>query len=154
MPLCWTSQTKLFAKFVHQNGTFGLVRKLWTCTTNGFCSKSWLWYCIKQATHLNAGIGFPCAGHNIEKDSPILTLNEPKVSELVENFGTDIPIGSKKNGTSDLKKNTKQYLNDGSGSPWAGQVIAKLWPNDFLNADESTMDENLGLVNPIGSIEK
>ena len=52
------------------------------------------------------------------------------------------------------KKKNKWYLNDGSGSPWAGQVIAKLWPDDFLNADESTIDENLGLLNPIGSMEK
>ena len=97
MTLCRTSQTELFTQFFQQNGTFGLVRKLWTSTTNGFYGKSWLWYniCIKT-THLNAGIGFPCAGHNSEKDFSILILNEPKVSEVVENFGSDIPMGSKK----------------------------------------------------------
>ena len=97
MTLCRTSQTELFTQFFQQNGTFGLVRKLWTCATNWIYGKSWLWYniCIKT-THLNAGIGFPCAGHNSEKDFSILILNEPKVSEVVENFGSDIPMGSKK----------------------------------------------------------
>ena len=94
--MCWTSQAKLFTEFFHQNGTFGLVRKFWTCTT--ICDR------IERETHLNAGIGFPCAGHNIENDSPILILNEPKLSELVENFGTDIPIGSKKIGRSNFTK--------------------------------------------------
>ena len=39
-------------------------------------------------------MGFPWAGHKSEKGSEDFDLNDPSVSELVENLGTDIPIGS------------------------------------------------------------
>ena len=56
-------------------------------------------FCIKtpEKSHLNAGIGFPWAGQRREKGWPELTLKDPNESELVENLGKDIPIGSKEN---------------------------------------------------------
>ena len=41
-------------------------------------------------------MGMPCAGHKTEKDVPNFDLKDPSVSEFVENFGTVIPMGSKK----------------------------------------------------------
>ena len=46
---------------------------------------------------------------------------------------------------------TFQYLNEGIGIPCAGQVRATPVPNFFLNADRSTLEENLGFENPSGS---
>lgn len=37
----------------------------------------------------------PCAGHIRAKTESLLCLNEPNVSELVENFGFAEPTGSK-----------------------------------------------------------
>ena len=71
-----------------------------------------------------------------------------------ENLGLVNPIGSMEKKIILDFQVFSRYLNEGSGSPWAGQVIAKLWPDDCLNPLKSTMDENLGLVNPIGSTEK
>jgi len=44
------------------------------------------------------------------------------------------------------------YLNEGVGEPCAGQVREIPNPADILKADKSTMDENFGLADPIGSI--
>ena len=43
------------------------------------------------------------------------------------------------------------YLNAGGGEPWAGQFKAMDCPCCFLNARESTIEENLGLDDPTGS---
>ena len=43
------------------------------------------------------------------------------------------------------------YLNAGTGIPCAGQVRAMPDPSSFLNANESKIEENFGLENPIGS---
>ena len=102
-------------------------------------------------THLNAGIGFPCAGHKRENGCPDLALNDPNVSELVENLGKDIPIGS----TEEVKKiPLKIYLNDGKGDPWAGQVIPTPMFEAIVKADNSNFEENLGLEDPMGSNKK
>ena len=45
----------------------------------------------------------------------------------------------------------KFYLNEGKGIPWAGHVIAKPCPAALVKADRSKMEENLGLVDPMGS---
>ena len=44
-----------------------------------------------------------------------------------------------------------QYLNGGIGIPCAGQVRATPEPNFFLKADKSTLEENFGFENPMGS---
>ena len=46
--------------------------------------------------HLKAGAGLLCAGQTKLKGEPIFVLNDPKVSELVENFGDEVPTGSRK----------------------------------------------------------
>ena len=43
------------------------------------------------------------------------------------------------------------YLNEGVGEPWAGHVREIPNPADILKADKSTIDENFGLADPIGS---
>lgn len=50
-----------------------------------------------------------------------------------------------------MKNMLFQYLNDGIGTPCAGHVRATPVPNFFLKADKSTIEENLGLENPMGS---
>ena len=45
--------------------------------------------------HLKKGIGALCAGQTKLKGEPCFVLKEPKVSELVENFGDDVPTGSR-----------------------------------------------------------
>ena len=52
-----------------------------------------------------------------------------------------------------MSKSFYLYLNAGIGIPCAGQVIATPDPSCFLNADESRIEENFGLENPIGSKE-
>ena len=42
-------------------------------------------------------------------------------------------------------------MNEGTGEHWAGQVKEIPDPADILKADRSTMEENLGLADPIGS---
>ena len=46
------------------------------------------------------------------------------------------------------------YLNEGRGVPWAGHVMARPRPEDLVKADDSKMEENFGLVDPIGSNDK
>ena len=50
-------------------------------------------------------------------------------------------------------KYEKCYLNPGVGEPWAGHVSAISEFATILNARESTMLENFGLADPIGSGE-
>ena len=50
-----------------------------------------------------------------------------------------------------VERDFKFYLNEGSGSAWAGQVIPKLSPDDFSKVEEDKIEENFGFVNPIGS---
>ena len=45
--------------------------------------------------HLKDGVGELCAGHTKLNEDPRADLNEPSVSEFVENFGAEVPIGSK-----------------------------------------------------------
>ena len=45
--------------------------------------------------HLKDGVGELCAGHTKLNGDPRADLNEPSVSEFVENFGAEVPIGSK-----------------------------------------------------------
>ena len=50
-----------------------------------------------------------------------------------------------------VERDFKFYLNEGSGSPCAGQVIPKPSPDDFSKVEEDKIEENFGFVNPIGS---
>jgi hypothetical protein len=43
------------------------------------------------------------------------------------------------------------YLNEGVGEPWAGHVNEIPSPADILKADRSTIEENFGLADPMGS---
>ena len=103
--------------------------------------------------YLNDGIGTPCAGHVSAIPNPNFFLNAEE-SRMVENFGFESPIGSKDH-EKQKDKNSEliffQYLNDGIGIPCAGQVRATPEPNFFLKADKSTLEENFGFENPMGS---
>ena len=103
--------------------------------------------------YLNDGIGTPCAGHVSAIPNPNFFLNAEE-SRIVENFGFESPIGSKdyvKTKNRNCKLIFFQYLNDGIGIPCAGQVKATPEPNFFLKADKSTLEENFGFENPMGS---
>jgi hypothetical protein len=58
-----------------------------------FCNVDYNWI-VHDRTHLNDGIGIPCAGHIKASCSNCLCLNDPKVSEAVENLGLAEPTGS------------------------------------------------------------
>ena len=49
----------------------------------------------KVWTHLNEGIGIPCAGQIKASCSELLCLNDPRLSEVVENLGLAEPTGSR-----------------------------------------------------------
>ncbi len=57
-----------------------------------------------------------------------------------------------------LHKNGYQHclsnLNDGIGEPCAGHVRAIPDPDDFLKVKDSWLEENFGLVDPIGSTNR
>ena len=75
------------------------------------------------------------------------------MSELVENFGFAKPTGSEQKSFQCLEviQLFWIYLNEGVGEPWAGHVNEIPSPADILKADRSTIEENFGLADPMGS---
>ena len=78
------------------------------------------------------------------------------MSDAVENLGLAEPTGSKWQNVvvKQAAYLSMKYLNEGVGYPWAGHVNEIPSPADILKADKSTMEENFGLAEPIGSEEK
>ena len=76
--------------------------------------------------YLNPGTGEACAGQSKANWTPVKTLYDPKVSELVENFGAADPIGSTQN-REKFPCNSMNLiiafvlLQPGMGTPYAGK---------------------------------
>ena len=84
---------------------------------------------------------------------PSLFLKDPRVSDIVENFGFEDPIGSVSSYNKLLfSLLTLTNLNAGTGDPWAGQVKAKPSESFFWNLVISDKVESLGFEEPIGSV--
>ena len=73
-----------------------------------------------EGLYLWEGTGDPCAGHTKLKDFPSPDLNFPRVSELEENLGAEVPTGSRRDDLRDVN-------NEEEGNPRAVSC--------FLNQD-------------------
>ncbi len=90
--LCWTQQVKGMSRLSGKYWAFRILGKLGCSPANWFWNNIWPFQVINP--YLNAGSGSPWAGHFREKVCSWSILKEPRVSELVENLGFAIPIGS------------------------------------------------------------
>ena len=112
-----------------------------------------IYLCNVSKIYLNAGSGNPCAGQTkaIEED---LECTNVELLSADENFGLALPIGSKYfDRIKSVNGSNKNYLNDGTGAPWAGQdseIISFSFLTKRLNL---VSEENFGAAPPMGSVD-
>ena len=102
--------------------------------------------------YLNAGSGKPWAGHTKAIDE-LLEWTNVELLSAEENFGLELPIGSKGFdiiiNISAIKNN---YLNDGTGAPWAGHKSESISFSFLTKRLNFVSEENFGADPPIGSV--
>ena len=105
-----------------------------------------------ETNYLNAGSGKPWAGQikaidDSSENTTVLLLS------VEENFGLALPIGSRVLIIKKLNFISNDYLNDGTGAPWAGQERAIISFSFLTKRLNLVSEENLGAAPPMGSKE-